>query len=202
MKHIASFFTMHTKSIILRDLAHISAGHPIRDAVRNVPGGDVAVVQIKNVDAETGIDWPAVARTKLTGRREPDWLKPGDILFAARGQRNIAVHVSEPPAKAVCSPHFFLIRIKNEQEALPEFVAWQMNLPKSQNYLASSATGSFITSIRRQVLETVPLRLPSMEHQKLLANLGQAAVREKELIKRMIENRKQQLNAIAKELLA
>lgn len=193
---------MHSESILLRDVARIAAGYPIRGAVRNIPGGDTAVVQIRNADADTGIDWPSVPRIKLTGRREPDWLKAGDILFTARGQRNVAINVTEPPARAVCSPHFFLIRVRNEGEALPEFIAWQMNLPQSQNYLASSATGSFITSIRRQVLETMPLRLPSMEHQKLLASLGQAAAREKELMERLIENRTQQLNAIAKELLA
>ena len=74
-------------------LATISAGHPIRDAVRDMPGGEVAVVQIKNVDAETGVNWPGVARTHVTGRREPDWLRTGDVLFSARGQRNVAVCV-------------------------------------------------------------------------------------------------------------
>src|ERR1035438_8501740 len=96
----ASCTLMHTKS--LSELATITAGHPIRDAVRDVPGGDVAVVQIKNVRADTGVDWPTVAKTKLTGRRAPDWLKAGDVLFAARGQRNVAVCVGQPPVKSVC----------------------------------------------------------------------------------------------------
>lgn len=186
----------------LGELATITVGHPIRDAVRDVPGGDVAVVQIKNVGADTGVDWPAVARTNLTGRRQPDWLKPGDVLFSARGQRNVAVCLDQPPPKAVCSPHFFLIRVKDDKSALPEFLAWQMNLPHSQRYFAQSATGSYITSIRRQVLETLPLLIPTLDRQRLLIRLARAARREKQLMEQLMENRQRELDLVARDLLA
>jgi hypothetical protein len=193
---------MRTYSRELAGLATITAGHPIRDAVRNLPGGDTAVVQIKNVSANAGVDWPAVAKTILTGRREPDWLKPGDILFSARGQRNVAVCLNQPPARAVCSPHFFLIRVKDEGLALPEFLAWQMNLPKAQRYFAQSATGSYITSIRRQVLETLPVQILSLDRQRLLVRLAHAGGREKQLIEKLTENRQRELELVARKLLA
>jgi hypothetical protein len=184
----------------LKEVATISAGYPIRDAVRDVLGGEVAVVQIKNVDAETGVDWPAVARTHLFGRRAPDWLKPGDVLFSARGGRNVAVCVEQPPAQAVCSPHFFLIRV-NGKAVLPEFVAWQMNLPNAQQYFAQSATGSYIKSIRRAVLEDLTILVPTLERQHLLVRLAKAAHREKQILERLIENRRQELDLLAEELL-
>jgi len=183
-------------------MARVLAGHPIRDAVRNVPGGDISVVQIKNVDAEAGVDWPAVTKTVLTSRREPDWLKPGDILFSARGQRNVAVCLEQPPTNAVCSPHFFLIRVNDRSNVLPEFLAWQMNLPLAQRYFSQSATGSYITSIRRQVLEMLPMQIPSLERQRLLVNLARAAVREKQLMKQLMEIRQQELDLVARKLLA
>jgi hypothetical protein len=186
----------------LCDVATVMAGHPIRDAVRSVPGGDVAVVQIKNVDADIGVDWSAVARIVLTSRREPDWLKPGDILFSARGQRNVAVCLDQPPGRAVCSPHFFLIRVKNRKLAMPEFLAWQMNLPRAQRYFSQSATGSYITSIRRQVLETLPVLIPSLDRQHLLVGLAQAALREKQLVQKLMENRQKELDRVAQDLLA
>jgi restriction endonuclease S subunit len=185
--------------LLLKDAAIITVGHPIRDAVRNTPGGDVAVVQIKNVDVETGIDWPSVAVTKLTGKRQPDWLKSGDVLFSARGQRNVAVCVDQPPLKAVCSPHFFLIRVSDA--LVPEFLAWQMNLPGAQKYFAQSATGSYITSIRRQVLEALVLRVPAVERQRLIAGLAETARRERHLMRKLIENRQRELELVAKNLL-
>jgi hypothetical protein len=192
---------MHYIHKFLSELATISAGHPIRDAVRDVAGGDVAVVQIRNVRADTGVDWAAVARTNLSGRREPDWLKPGDVLFSARGQRNVAVCLDEPPLKAVCSPHFFLIRVTENRSVLPEFLAWQMNLPSAQQYFAQSATGSYIKSIRRQVLESLSLLIPSLDRQRLLVGLARTAQREKEILERLIVNRQQELERIAGNLL-
>jgi restriction endonuclease S subunit len=192
---------MHYIQRSLSELATITAGHPIRDAVRDVPGGEVSVVQIKNVHVETGVDWQAVAKTNLSGRREPDWLKPGDVLFSARGQRNIAVCLDQPPSKAVCSPHFFLIRVTDDKSALPEFLAWQINLPSAQQYFAQSATGSYIKSIRRQVLERLTLLIPSLDRQRLLVRLARTAQREKAILERLIENRRQELELVAGNLL-
>lgn len=185
----------------LQEVARIAGGHPIRDAVRDIPGGEVAVVQMKNVDTETGVDWSSVARTHLFGRREPDWLKTGDILFSARGDRNVAVCIEESPPKAVCSPHFFLIQTKNSNAVLPEFIAWQMNLPQAQQYFAQSATGSYIKNIRRAVLEDLTLLVPTLERQHLIVRLAKAAQCEKRILERLIENRRQELDLLASELL-
>lgn len=193
---------MQNTAKALRDVVTVMAGHPIRDAIRSVPGGDIAVVQIKNVDAHAGVEWPAVTRTVLSTRRDPDWLRPGDILFSARGQRNIAVCLDHPPARAVCSPHFFLIRVNNAGVTLPEFVAWQMNLPQAQRYFSQSATGSYITSIRRQVLEALPILIPTLDRQRLLVRLAKAAQREKQLTQKLLENRQRELDLVAQNLLA
>jgi hypothetical protein len=198
----ASSSLMQHQAKTLRDVVTVMAGHPIRDAIRSVPGGDIAVVQIKNVDAKTGVDWPAVTRTVLSTRRGPDWLQPGDILFSARGQRNIAVCLDDPPARAVCSPHFFLIRVTDASVTLPEFLAWQMNLPQAQRYFSQSATGSYITSIRRQVLEALPILIPNLDRQRLLVQLAKAAQREEQLTQKLLENRKRELDLVARNLLA
>ena len=87
-----------TNLIRLKDAAEARLGYPFRGAVKEVPSGSVAVVQIKNADPEQGVDWPALVRTELTGRKRPDWLRSGDVLFAARGNRNVAVLVDQPPA--------------------------------------------------------------------------------------------------------
>lgn len=185
------------KCAILRDIACISPGYPLRGAVTAMAEGDVQVVQIKNVNIDSGVDWPGVAKVSLTGRRDPDWLRPGDILFAARGQRNVAVCIIQPPGKAVCSPHFFLIRVKEASRVQPDFLAWHMNLPETQRYFAQSATGSYITSIRKHVLEDTPLRIPAPARQSLLVKLAAAAGREKQLNLQLMENRRRAIEALA-----
>ena len=61
------------------------AGHPLRGSIDDTPGGEVAVVQMKDVDPESGIQKDRFYRIILTGRKKPDYLRLGDILFVDTG---------------------------------------------------------------------------------------------------------------------
>lgn len=186
---------------VLADVADVQPGYPFRGPVKDVAGGEAAVIQIKNVDVVRGIDWKGLVHTRLEGRRKPDWLQQGDIVFTARGNRNAAAAVGEVSIKAVSSPHLFVIRLRRHDRALPEFIAWLMNQPGAQRYFAQSATGSYILNIRKDVLAQMPLRLPSLETQQLIVQLDRAVRREKELLEQLIENRRTQLNLVARSLM-
>ena len=186
----------------LADLSTINPGYPFRGIIKENPNGEVVVVQIKNIDTETGLDWENLVRTRLTGRRKPNWLRKGDILFTAHGNRNVAACLDEVDINAVCSPHLFLIRLREGVQVLPAFVAWQINQVPAQQYLSVSATGSFITSIRRQVLENLPVSVPDIKTQKAIVALHEVAVREKRLLLDMIKNRNRQVRALTSIVLA
>ncbi|MAT64337.1 MAG: hypothetical protein CMQ43_12575 [Gammaproteobacteria bacterium] len=188
------------ESVALTKVAEARPGYPFRGAVEETTNGDVAVVQIRNADPERGVDWSAVVRTTLTGRKRPDWLRPGDVLFAARGNRNVATYIDHVPGLAVCAPQFFLLRARSES-VLPAYLAWYLNQPPAQRYFEISAEGSFITSIRRAELEKLPVPVPSVERQRLIARLADAARREKELTEKLIRNREQQLRLVAFDLI-
>lgn len=189
------------QAVSLAEIADIRPGYPFRGPVKEIPDGEAAVVQIKNIDVNRGIDWPGLVRTDLKGRRKPDWLQPGDIVFTARGNRNTAASVGQISINAVSSPHLFVIRLRRPDRALPEFIAWVMNHSDAQRYLAQSATGSYILNIRKEVLAQMPLRLPSLEKQQLIVQLAAAARREEQLLGKLIENRQQQLTLVAKCLM-
>lgn len=190
-----------TKQVILADIADIRPGYPFREAVKDRSDGAVAVVQIKNIDPDAGIDWSGLARTDLTGRREPDWLRQGDVLFTARGNRNAAAPVGEITIKAVSAPHLFVVRVTAPDQVLPAFLAWLMNQGNAQRYFAQEATGSYITSIRKQALLDMPLRLPSLEKQRLVVELDRAARQERQILEKLIANRKQQISLVAQTLM-
>lgn len=183
-------------------MSTISSGYPFRGRIDDGARGEVSVVQIKNVDAETGVDWENLVRTRLTGRRKPDLLRKDDILFIAQGGRNIAACVKKIDVDAVCSPHFFLIRLKWGVPLLPAFLSWQINQTMAQRYLSVSATGSHVTGIRRQVLENLPVSVPDMEKQEKIVAFHEMVVREKKLLLDIIENRNLQMRALVKTVFA
>ena len=188
------------KIVQLKAVAQAHLGYPFRGAVKAIPKGEVAVVQIKIADPERGVDWPSVVRTELAGRKQPDWLQPGDVLFAARGNRNVAIHLDTVPDSAVCAPQFYLLRVKGDR-IIPAYLAWYINQLPAQRYFAQSAEGTLVTSIRRAVLEALPVPLPSLERQQLIVKLGDAFRREKLLTEKLLLNREQQLRLVATGLM-
>jgi hypothetical protein len=181
----------------LEAVSAIFAGHPLRGAVEALPAGDIAVVQMRNVDVERGVDWNKVARVTLPAGRSTNFLAVNDVIFTTRGARNFALALEDVRAPAVCSPHFFVIRLNDPAAILPEFVAWQMNQRPAQEHFQREATGSYILNIRREVVENLPLSLPPVDKQRAVVALAQAASTERAAFAKLIDNRNHQLEAIA-----
>lgn len=186
----------------LGDLAHIRAGHPFRGAVEAVPEGTVAVVQMKDILPGGGVDWSSAVRTELVGRKEPDWLSDGDLLFVSRGSRYFAVCVDSPPAPAVCGPHLFHVTVKARELLMPEFLAWVVGQGPVQRQLLQAASGSLQLSVTRQALEALEIPLPSLATQRVVTDLAAAAARERAVLTALIQNRELQLEALASALAA
>ena len=184
----------------LSNIAEIRAGHPFRGSVPEVTGGEVSVIQIKDVDWAGNVKWASLTKTSLEGRKEPDWIKSGDILFVARGAKIVAAYVDAASVPCVCSQYFYLLRIKSEK-VLPEFVAWQINQQPAQTYLVKSAEGTAQVSVRRSMLEDLSIVLPPLDQQRIIVALAKSALRERELLESLISNRERELQVIAKKLL-
>lgn len=181
----------------LFDVAAISAGYPLRGAVDELEHGKVAIVQMRNVDADSGVSWGEVQRVALPSKRPPAFLAAGDIIFTTRGARNFALALDSVAGEAVCAPHFFVIRVIDAHRIEPKFLAWQINQRAAQEYFQREATGSHILNIRREVIEALPVAIPPVETQHLIVAFADAARAERTALTRLIDNRNQQLEAIA-----
>lgn len=141
-----------------------------------------------------------MVKTELAGRRSPDWIAGGDVLFVSRGPRFYGACVSQPPLPAICSPHLIHLRVKPEARLLPAFLAWQLNQTPLQRKIQAAAEGSNQLSIRRSELAALTISVPSLEAQRQIVNLANAARDERALLRTLIANREQQLDAIALSL--
>jgi restriction endonuclease S subunit len=184
----------------LADIAIVKAGHPFRGKIPEYKDGNAYVVQIRDIDNDGYIHWQQIIRTEITGRKSPEWLQKGDVLFAARGGRNVSAFVGDIDKPTVCAPHYFLIQV-TDKKVLPEFVAWQLNQKNAQRYFANSAEGSAQVSIRRAILEAIPLVIPSIEKQMAIVGFDNKVKQEKRLLNALIDNRASQMQGIAQALL-
>lgn len=183
----------------LANYVDIQGGHPFRGSIPADPQGNAYALQIRDAGPEGVADWATLTRTSLDAYKSVVWLRPGDIVFAARGQNNYALCFDEVPVPAVCSQYFFLLRVRSST-LLPGFLAWQMNRQPAQRYFAQHAEGSDQIGIRRGVLEALPIAVPSIEQQQRIAALDKAAHEERKALRALIRNREQQLDALAFQL--
>jgi hypothetical protein len=188
-------------SLRLADAARISSGYPLRSSVELLEPGDVHFLQIKNLSMETHIDWAQVPQVSLPSKREPLWLTNDDVVFTSRGTRTLAYPLAATPKRAVCAPQFFVLSVENPAKLSPEFLAWQINQKPAQDYLQRGATGDYIQNIKREVIENLPLVVPPIQQQTLIVKFWRASQRERVALNQLIQNRTNQLEALATGLL-
>ncbi|MDV6344008.1 restriction endonuclease subunit S [Nitrosomonas sp. Is37] len=189
----------------LKQIATINAGYPFRSKIPEVIDSSVIAVQMKDVSLQEGIHWTNCLTTELTGKREPGWLQPGDILVAARGSHNYSVAVDEnllrAGVQAVAAPHFFVVSIQRKA-VLPQYLAWFLNQSPCQRYFEQNAEGTLTKSIRRRVLEDTPIAVPPLAKQQAIINLVNAIKQERQIVEQLLRNHERLLDIIASDLLA
>lgn len=186
--------------IRLAELVTVRTGYPFRGPLSEVRAGGALVTQMKDVDPASGLNWSSVVRAELPGRKEPDWLQAGDILFVPRGQRFFAVSIEAPPAPAVCGPHLMLLRLRPGAPVSARFLAWQINQPPVQKQLRAAAEGSSQLSVRISEIEGLLVAVPPIGQQGRIVALADAAARERQALTQLILNREQTLASIAADL--
>lgn len=185
----------------VQDLVTLRAGYSFRSAIPEVVEGNVLAVQLRDIQQEK-LNWDSVVRTELSrAPADEEWLHPGDVLFAFRGTRYFAIALEEVPAPAVASTQFMLMRVRNPEELLPRFLAWQLNQTPAQRYFDAAASGTAQKSLRRSVLEMAEVAVPAINFQHAIADLVAWSRHERELMEELILNRQQHLNDIAVTLM-
>lgn len=192
--------------VTLKEIAVVRFGHSFRGSIEEALNGNGYVIQTRDQSADGKISWSKLVRADVVGRKEPEWLQEGDVIFAARGIRNLASWVSEGDLSAlelpvICSPHYFQIRLNSTITLLPEFLAWQLNQSVAQRHFQQSAEGTMQVSIRRSVLEETPITIPPLETQRKVLSLSQRAHREEQIYQELIQLRRMEMQAIANQVL-
>ncbi len=185
----------------LSEIAEVRAGHAFRGAITPSQDAESHVIQIRDVDQQRGIDWEGLERCTLAARREPDWLRAGDIVFQARGRRNLAVRLAELPYnKVVCTQHFFVIRVHDERFS-PDFIEWQMNQALAQRHFELNTPNLNTRHITLVTLNSTPIVFADQATQQQLHQLATLARKEQILFETLMKTRQQQMAAVATQIL-
>lgn len=160
----------------LKNIASIQTGVFAKPA----SSGDLVYLQARHFDESgklTSSLYPDILANSIN---ENHILRTGDVLFAAKGTKNFAVAFEDHFPVSVASTSFFVIRLQNEI-VLPQYLAWYLNNPDSQQFLKNFARGTSIASISKAVLDELEIFIPDLKTQELILKITQLRNTEKKL---------------------
>ena len=190
--------------VSLGELADIRLGYPFRTRVIPNPQGETALVQLADLNGgELSPD--GLVRVHLGAVRAHFPLRPGDILFRARGQVNDASLVSDVEAGAgivrvLAAAPIMVIRVRalgqppngrgGAPEVLPRYLHWLLNHPHTRAVLRSRSTGQSAEVLRKSDLEGLSLPVPPVGVQELIMETATELAREMRQRRRLMEERR------------
>jgi len=175
-------------------------GYPFRSRLELDNKGNVSVIQMKDITENGQFDSSNLTRINLNHVEERHLIKIGDIVLRSRGQTNKCALVDKDVGVAVVTAPLLIIRVSSDS-VLPAYLYWYINQSTAQNYLTSHSRGTPVPMISKQVIEQLPVPVPSLECQQKIIDLKEMAEKEQGLLKKLAAKREQYLSQILMQLL-
>lgn len=193
----------------LGHIAEVAIGYQHREKVSHVEHGTYRLIQGKDIvrseelaDDSGGQSGWRVLMQKLDrvtpkGDASRYRIQPGDLLFVSRGTANVAVPLVEPFIKPVPSDwdsmipaYVFYILRPDRQRVLPEYLAWFINQPPAQAFLARHSRGTLVKLLPKGLFEELEVPVPPLDKQRLIVELEHLRAREEFLLKQLADARR------------
>jgi restriction endonuclease S subunit len=167
--------------IPLGTVADVSTGYPFRKKVEPEEGGDVVLVQLKDMDGvEGGSGSGTIMLRNEGGKYERYLLQAGDLLFRSRGSRH-PVAVVGAGIRGIAATGLHTIRPRRGR-VLPDYLAWWLNHPVSQDRLVSKvARGQYIPFVSKADLLEFLVPVPSLDVQQRIVAVDRLRRQERAL---------------------
>lgn len=176
-------------------IAEVRMGYSFRSRLEADAQGDVAVIQMKDIDDANLLHPEGLVRVQMPDLKERHLVQAGDLLFRSRGVTNSAALVGGGLGRAVLAAPMLLIRPQSEVVE-PAYLQWFINHPSTQATLAAQAAGTSVKMIGKGALDQLKVVLPPLEKQRRIVEVAQLVSREATLLEELRGRRKALLEGI------
>ncbi len=112
----------------------------------------------------------------------------GDIIIRI-SEPNTATYLSDEFSGLIIPSSFYIVRLKNDI-IKPEYLAWYLNSECAQKQFLTNKTSSTVNIIKSSFLRKMKVQVPSLEKQKLIANIQKLQQKELTLMDELKEKKK------------
>ena len=180
----------------IKKIATVQMGYSFRSRLEVSKGGDVAVIQMKDLRPDNTVHCDELRKTDMETVKNHHIVQKGDLVFRSRGHITTSAVLLEDPGKAVVAAPLLRIRISEPDKILPEYLNWYISQRDAQAFLTSRAKGTVQKMISKQTIEDLEIPLPSLEKQKKIVELALLSNREQAILNTLAEKRERYISTV------
>lgn len=161
------------KTARIADIATLRNGYAFRGRIESDSEGDTRVIQASDLNEDTELNADNLACVQLGKKVSRYYLNENDIVFMARGLRQLAYRPIRQAVtgKPIITAFGLLVISPNESKATPSYLHWVLNTLQVQQRLQSKKEGTSISFISEKNFGSVEIPLPTLEHQHKISQL-------------------------------
>jgi type I restriction enzyme S subunit len=163
---------------LLGSIATVLTGYSFRSSLKELPKGEVIVIQAKDIDHQGKITEEGLQKIDRILSLPQTFLKPGDIVLTARGRFHAAIYLIDSPAIASSS----VVIIRPDFNAVDgSYLSAYLNSSTGQTSLEKIAIGASVKALQISNLRQLEIPTPPIAKQKKISYLFQNILKQQEL---------------------
>lgn len=159
-------------------------GYSFRGRLESDFAGDVAVIQMKDINEANALRPEDLTQIVMPELAERHCVQKGDLLFRSRGGSYGAALVSADLGRTVLAAPMLLIR-PTSKAINPVYLHWVLNHRETLAALEAMEAGTSVKMISKAALEQLEIPLPSLKEQSRIVAIAQLAAHESILLEQL-----------------
>lgn len=156
----------------ISQISSIFTGFTFRMMPLGNESGSLVVIQPKDIDPIANVlNVETALRVSDFSGDNKYILRQGDILLGNKGKNTPVILIGNPGIDMVASSAFTVIRPMQEKGVDPNYLAWYLQLPVTQNYFQSTKVGSTVLNLLTKSVQDTEIHLPTLIEQKKIGSI-------------------------------
>lgn len=158
------------------------------------------LLTLNAVEGYGTINWEQLSQFESVEKLNDQYFtQEGDILVRLN-EPFTSLHIDKTKEGILIPSYFVKLRINNNKFK-PEYIAWYLNSEKVKRDFLRSQSGTLVASINQKVIYDIDIPVKTLEEQEDIVELYKLFIRERELMKRLMEEREKQFIGMTEELI-